>query len=398
MSYKSSAKVSVLNKKCKDKDAANTVGIVYPGYGYERVSYSLPISGIYFKKVLSVPIHRMVKKSNFYKNTPLVFWGRSNLLHTWNTIPVSMAPFVISYENELPRYFGEISHWQNKCGLSLLASSRCRAILALSEIAADLAKENMLRLGYPQIANKIQVFRGGVDISYEKAINRKKTFFPEREFLNILFVGGDLFPKGFEPAFKALENLVNSGVKIRLTLIGQFNEGGYVLKEYSPDQDKWLKIIKKTPWVQHYERVPNNVVLEKMSESDLLLFPSYDESLGWTVIEAGLLGVPAITTNIFALPELVKHDISGYVINLNLGKQNRWQGIWEEGKQLEKEIEIADEQIFQEIKKAISKIVINPQLLVMWGKESKLHMEELYSIGSAAEKLSKIYSEAIGRK
>ena len=140
------------------------VGIVYPGYGYERVSYSLPVKETEFRRLLSLPIHRLERKGMFYKNTPIIVGQKVDLIHTWNTIPLSNIPFVISFENEIPRYLGTASKWQEAFGLSILNSNRCLHLLALSEIAAKLAREKMLTLGYPGIASKIRVFRGGVDV------------------------------------------------------------------------------------------------------------------------------------------------------------------------------------------------------------------------------------------
>lgn len=378
----------------KEETEGLNVGVIFPGYGYERVSYALPIKNINYKQVRSVPIHRVLKKNNFYKNTPIILGYGVDLLHTWNAIPISNKPFIVSFENELPRYFGGTAKWQKNLGYSLLNSDRCRGILALSEVAANLARNNMSNMGYAKITDKIQVFRGGVNVVSATNIIKKQPF-DSKTTLKLLFVGGDAFPKGFVPAFTALEDLVNEGVSIHLTVIGGFKSGGYVLKDKSPDPIFWKNKIKNTAWVTHYDALPNKNVIEKMTCCDLFLFPSYDESLGWAVIEAGLLGVPSLTTNIFALPELVKHDVSGYVINLKLGHQNRWQGIWDNTSSFELELESANKAIYDGTKDAVTRVFQRPQLLQLWGRTAKASMSALYGVDSAAEKLSAIYSNAL---
>jgi glycosyltransferase involved in cell wall biosynthesis len=395
MSHKESTSISSALHK-KHTNGLPSVGIVFPGYGYERVSYALPIQSINYNRVYSIPVHRLEKNGNFYKNTPLVFGQGVKLLHTWNAIPITEHPFVVSFENEIPRYFGNISKWQKELGFFLLKSNRCKAMLALSNNAAKIAHKNLVELGLPEIASKIQTFRGGIMLNHRENISKHtNSDFAGDRALNITFVGADLFPKGFVPAFEALTNLVSSGAPINLTVIGRFKPGGYVLKEFSNDPVEWSGIIKKTPWLTHYESLPNKEVINQLLRSDLLIFPSYDESLGWAVIEAGLLGVPSITTNIFALPELVKHNVSGHVINLKLGNQNRWQGIWEDGTQLKQEIQDANQKISEGITSAVLQIIKNPQTLVNWGEESKKHLKSLYCPVQAARKLSKIYSNAL---
>lgn len=371
------------------------VGIIYPGYGYERVSYALPVKDTEFRRLLSLPIHRLERKGTFYKNTPIIFGQRVDLIHTWNTIPFSTKPFVVSFENELPRYLGKLSKWQESLGLSLLNSKRCLSLLALSDIAATLAKKKMHALGYPEVANKISVFRGGVDVgsAYQQNEILANDIGNKRQ-LRILFVGGDLFPKGFVPAYLAIENLIKRGANIHLDVVGQFRGGGYVLQENTPNPIEWAEQLENTHWINHHKRLPNKDVLKLMRDCDVLLFPSYDESLGWAIVEAGLLGMPAITTNIFAIPELVKHNASGYVIDISLGGANRWQGIWSQGKQLKAELENANESIREGIEKSVSILLNKPELIKEWGSAANKHMNQLYDSKNAAKQLDQIYGSS----
>jgi len=389
---KSSLNLSVFNEK--GKNTARDVGIVFPCYGYERVSYSLPLANVNFKRVYALPIYRVIK-ANFYKNTPVLIPSNIDLLHTWNAIPITLKPFIISFENEFPRYFGKLYKWQELLGLSILNSKRCHSILALSEIAAELARDKFRYLGYPGIATKIGVFRGGVTIDKE-LLGRKRVYYSGGT-LKLIFIGGDIFPKGFSPAFKALEQLVKNGVKLEFIVVGRFKKGGYVLKEYSPDPESWKGILNEAFWVTHYEQLSNNEVLDKLSKQDLLISPSYDETLGWSIVEAGLLGVPAITTNVFALPELVKHKLSGYMINLKLGKQNRWQGVWKSGAALELEIEEANNVIYDGVIRAVTNIIQEPELLKKYSENAQLHMRDLYDVEKSANILTSIYKKAMNR-
>ena len=394
MDIKSSSDISQFNIKKGDL----TVGILFPGYGYERVSYALPVEGVSYKRIYSLPIHRFLNKTTFYRNTPIVLPSKVEVIHTWNAIPITTKPFIITFELEIPRYFGEIKNWQRRLGFWLLRSKRCKGIYALSETAAELARVSMIELGEHKIANKISAFRGGVNLPVEElpsSISDQSVAFSQNKPIKVIFIGGDAFRKGFAPAFNGLAKLVEKGVSIELTFIGRFMGESYALKECSPDPTEWQKRIDETSWVKQINALPNHEVMALLKKSDVLLFPSFDESLGWVIVEAALLGVPSITTNIFAFPELVKHKKTGYVIPLNCGEQGRWQGVWETGERLREETKLANEQIEIGVIAALSAAYETPAVLQEWGKAScELHTE-LYDHNEAAAKLVKIYQKSV---
>ena len=211
----------------------------------------------------------------------------------------------------------------------------------------------------------------------------------------MIFVGNDAFPKGFVPAFEAIEKLVRNGAKIKLTVIGGFKKTGYLLKEFSPEEGFWLRKVKETLWINYHEKLQNHEVIDKMAKSHLLIYPSYDESLGWAVVEAGLLGVPSITTNIFALKELVLHQVSGFVIELNLGKQTRWQGVWSKGVEFEQELDQANKVITEGVTTALLSVFSDPSILEKWGEAVKKKMKNMYEVEQASKDLALIYKEAL---
>jgi N-acetyl-alpha-D-glucosaminyl L-malate synthase BshA len=50
-----------------------------------------------------------------------------------------------------------------------------------------------------------------------------------------------------------------------------------------------------------------------LSESDLLLLPSSMESFGLVALEAMAASLPVVATNIGGIPEVVKHNINGFL-------------------------------------------------------------------------------------
>jgi glycosyltransferase involved in cell wall biosynthesis len=368
------------------------VGVVAPSYGSEKLSYGLDVPGYSYRKVTRIPFHRFEQKTTFWRYSAFVLDNSVNLIHTNNHIPFSTQPFVLSFENELPRNFGEIKDWMTERSIKRLRSDKCKKILGMSSVAANLAKENFHKLGYPEIANKVDVFRGGLySTSGQPQLKDKKRGGP----LKLLFVGRSGFSKGIIPTITAVEVAQKKGIDVQLTIISKFSGGNYVLKEFMPEAKYWKKRILSHSFIEWFEAMPNHAVREAMRSHDLLVFPSFDETLGWVVVEAALEGTPAVVTNIFAFPELVDDNISGSIIPLDLGKQQRWKGIWLNGQELAHEIEKANNAIHNNLLDLIDKLSSTPLTLLEWGSNAREKLTKMYDPVKAAQKLASIYDKAM---
>jgi glycosyltransferase involved in cell wall biosynthesis len=368
------------------------VGTVGYGYGYERVTYGLPIARHTFKRLIRLPIHRVLSGS-FYEQTPIILDRSVGVIHTWNSVPVCDSPFLVSFENELPRYFGKIRPWQIQFGLDRIASPRCRALLALSDTACQLTKARFAQMGLEHVARKVRVFRGGVVASTTPGPTRG-----EDPHLCALFVGGSGFAKGLAPVVEAIEELRRGGLDIRLTIVSHLADSrpqmNYVLRGFSPDMNAWAKKISGLPWIQYRPRLPNSEVLRLMHSHDVLVFPSLDETLGWVVVEAGLAGMPSITSNVYALPELVSDARTGYVVKLAIGADRRWKGIWAADSELEGYIEEAYAAIRKGVTEALSGLFHDRSKLEELGRTAREQMKSWYDMDAAGQALDLIYDDA----
>jgi len=361
------------------------------------VSYGLPVQDVDFVTVKTVPLHRILtgsKNLSFYTYTSLVLDGSANLIHSWNLIPVSKAPFVVSFENELPRYLGGVSERRKELGCKLLASNRCRAILALSEAAKGVAIRRFTEKGYGTIADKIMVFRGGI-ASVDPV--EKYAFGVTRKVLKLLFVGVSSIPKGVVPSLCAIKRLADEGCLIELHFIGNLQgKDGSVLRGHKSLNDKILDECRGLPWFKDYGLLAHSEVLKLMKESDILLFPSLAESLGWVTTEASMAGIPSIVTNVFAFPELVDHDKTGFIIDLELNeKEKRWIGIDSTCEKLGEHVERAYSRIEQSMYEIIKKVYNDFRIIEEFGRAAHDKINDMYNRQNAAEQLKCIYHSAI---
>jgi N-acetyl-alpha-D-glucosaminyl L-malate synthase BshA len=57
-------------------------------------------------------------------------------------------------------------------------------------------------------------------------------------------------------------------------------------------------------------------LVEILTSSDLFLIPSQSESFGWAALEAMAAGLPVVSSSVGGLPELVKHNETGFIAEI----------------------------------------------------------------------------------
>ena len=373
-----------------------SIGVVAPSYGLEKVSYGIRPPNFTFHKVNRVPINRLEKHGSFLCQTPLLLDYPVELVHTLNHIPMGSRPYIISFENELPRYLDGPSRWQLEFGYRALSKPRCRGLLALSDAAAKVFVEQASAAGFGALADKVSVFRGSVN-SYA-FIHSGRTHPRARSStdpLKVLFVGRDAFRKGLIPAIDAIDDCVKAGYNIEATIVSNLRTEDYAIKNFELDFEKLRQRIAGSTYITYFESVSNETVLDLMQSHDVFLFPTLDESLGWVVVEAGLASMPVITTNVFALPEMVMDGRTGSLIPISQTADRRWTGLQLEGDAFRTEVKAAFALLRRDIAKHLAAYCDDRAMATEMGRAARSHMEQMYSHAAAAEKLSAIYSAAI---
>lgn len=117
--------------------------------------------------------------------------------------------------------------------------------------------------------------------------------------LKLLFVGGLSQRKGIANMFAAVDNLLP---KVQLTIIGN---------KSTNDCEALDKALLKHTWIPS---LPHHEVLTQMQAHDVLLFPSLFEGFGLVITEAMSQGTPVITTDRTAGPDLIEHDVNGWLV------------------------------------------------------------------------------------
>ncbi len=207
------------------------------------------------------------------KNTPLVITFHNLVLDQFMMNYSSLAQ-QIHYKTDL-RYFTK---------KSLKFAS---VVSSVSQFTADLVREE---LGY---SDEIKVIYNGVDedlFSPVKKISGKK--------IKVLFSGNLTRRKGAD-LLPLIAKQLDPGIEIVYTK-------GLRTKNSLPD----------LPNLKNIGTIPFSEMPQIYQDADILLFPTVREGFGLAAAEAMACGLPVVSTNCSALPELVVDGHGGYLCEL----------------------------------------------------------------------------------
>lgn len=164
-------------------------------------------------------------------------------------------------------------------------------------------KTELINRGYSEESIKVlyNYFNPELPLIDEAQITSK--CFREKEKKTFLFVGSLDDRKGFYDLIEAFKN-INSN-KAKLIICGKPND----------DKSQALLDSLKTNDVFEYRGYVNGESKNQaFKDADVFVLPSYGEGLPITILEAFRFGLPVISTNVGAIPEIV-NDSLGAIIN-----------------------------------------------------------------------------------
>ena len=145
----------------------------------------------------------------------------------------------------------------------------------------------------------------GVDINYFSSSKEKKLFFQEP--IKIFFPARIIKEKGIIELLIAFKSLVRDGFKVELIIAGNIDIGNS--SSLKKKQIQEIKKIKRLKLLGHVKNMK-----ELYEEVDIVVLPSWREGLSKTLIEAGAMSKPVITTNVPGCKDIIDHGINGILI------------------------------------------------------------------------------------
>lgn len=353
--------------------------------------------------------YKFEKKVDFYKfpayvyfklkHKPHPYWlnyfhdfnlGRYHLLHFFNAINIGDKPWITTFEYYLPRGVHQYGMFPEENGyidfvFKRLADPSCKKLIALSNFAFNAQMDYIKAYGKYEdvILKKMLVLHPSQEVYFNKIEEKKIS-----PSINLVFVGADFFRKGGLEILKAIDILLKKNENIKLTIVSKMQYGDYASKSTQEDLTEALAIIDKHDSIIHYSSLPNSDVIELFKNGSIALLPTYDETYGYTVLEAQASGCPVISTNGGALTEINNNDC-GWIIEVPLTKDKRSIPRTDEVRLIFKN------NVINGIVNIIESVISSPEIIRLKAQMSLDRIKKHHSIKNATDSITEIYDSII---
>lgn len=183
------------------------------------------------------------------------------------------------------------------------------------------------------------------------------------DILTVLFLGRLTQPKGAFDLIEAAKYVVESNRNVRFYLCGagERPEDEHYLAERIRDLN-----LEETVYLRGV--VQGEIKKAIFAESNILVLPSYSDSLGMTVMEGMAAGLPVISTPVGCLDEIVKPGINGF--------------LFQPGN-------------IDDLAHAILRLAANPDLREQMGFTNRNEFLNHYSLSIVIDRIEHIYQEIL---
>jgi glycosyltransferase involved in cell wall biosynthesis len=253
-----------------------------------------------------------------------------DLAHFVNKIPVALGRnWLVTFESALPRMFPPSEPLRRHLRRQLM-SPACLAVVAMSDwalssfkrinagwagLGAVLAKSHVLQPAIPLRAPAPRTLHSG-------------------EAIRIIFVGNNFARKGGIVALRLASRALAEGLPLQIHIVSSkmICSGSHT---DHPDPSRYQPDLKHLglPNVVFHGAMNNQQVLELMGTCHLNLLPTLHDTYGFSVLEGFANGLPAITTDICALPEFVfpapAVNANGFLLCLPMDERKCWSHVEE---------------------------------------------------------------------
>lgn len=239
------------------------------------------ISGVYAYEDGALDTFTKAKQLGLYciYDLPIGYWKSARLLMQ-NEFDVNPDwSSTLTGFNDSPEKLNKKDQELALADVIFVASSFTKK--TLEEYSGNLPEIKVIPYGFPEVKQKKE---------YQSLANRK---------LKVLFIGGLSQRKGLSYLFDAIEGMQN---KVELTIVGHKAVANCNVLNLALEKHKWI------PSLAHDQ------VLACMREHDIFVFPSLFEGFGLVITEAMSQGIPVITTDRTAGPDIIQDGVDGWIV------------------------------------------------------------------------------------
>ena len=328
--------------------------------------------------------------------------NKVDILHFSNGVSYGRTPWVSHFETLIPRFSGTLTRYQGKTkfplemtpllqrGFHALKSPSCKRIIAWSQAAAEFERDLLTELPFEDrevILNKMTVLHPPQELLVERPVDRR---YNSSQPIRFGLVGDFFFRQGGKEILLAFDHLIKEEhAPIKLVLVSSLRLDTYAAQETEEDRNWAIKFIQEnSDWIEHYQNIPHDQVMELMKGCDIGLLPTYADTYGLSLLEAQACGLPVISTDVRALPEINNTEV-GWIIRVP--KNDLGEALYstaEERQRLSQQIQVGLESI-------VRSIVAEPSVIYTKAIKSVERIREMHDPTAYSQRLREIYREAL---
>lgn len=390
------------------------IGYIYDGYPEKRCIINMSKNEYKYYDLKRNIIY--AAKSLLQKLGLMNYWDKQSCVnvsdkinvdiwHTFNQIPKTKKPYVITFETALPRNRETIERrWEwdelfldrklrkSRQQVQRLCQNNCIKLLAISSNAVDIMKLQLEKIGIGRLC--LESIMDKMEVLYppqrlNSSVEDISLKYEKDKCIKMVFVGNDYFRKGGVLLVEQLSKLNNPNV--HLTIISSFHNDSISGFDSMKCQHH-IDYIKSQSWISVHSNIPNDEVMKIIKDCHVGFLPTIQDTFGYSVLEMQASGVPVVTTDIRALSE-INNSTCGWMISVTKHK-------------VSKEAMYHDEEmlvnIYQEIKRGLSGVL--KEILLKWdqGEYSYFYMksvacleriQELHDPVKYRERLTEIFKK-----
>jgi len=326
-------------------------------------------------------VNQSIIKAFSVLNVPRYVYVKTDadLIHSSRgLLPLNDKPWVLDAEYSLPffmRHENSSSEWCKNKIRKMLLSKNCKKIIPFSHIGIKSIISTFNLEGHE---DKFKVIYPAVKPSGLARSN-------DTNKIKFLFVGRRFFGKGGRETLEAFRIIKKKYPKAELTMWCDD-----VPQEYIQD-------YKEVNFISEF--LPRDYLIKELyCKSDIFIMPTYIDTFGMVFLEAMSLGLPIISTDVFAVPEIVEDRKSGLIVksNVSLWDKNGNNSFIGKEKEFDEILKASKPEIVKQLVDCASELIENPKLRESLGAYGKKMIEKgKFSIKQRNKDLYNVYKEAL---
>ena len=370
-----------------------TIGLTY---AHKRMILDAKVPGVEYYSYQNWYNPFIKKILHTYEVYPPLFQGHIDAYHTFNTIMLTKKPWCVSFETIIPRgrQFYHVNHhqdfdpekgWLMRKMFEILAKDNCKRMIAYTKCNYHLQlKANAL---YPDLQEILDNKTCYIACPQELFVNCSQSSVPEK--VKFFFMGRDFVRKGLPEVITALSEVRKSRNDFELNLITDVShKSNYAFWDFQDTEQDLQRINDiinySADWLHIHKPMAYSACVDMMKSSHVGLLTTWADTLGFSSLDMQAAGLPIITTNVRAQPEINPH---GWMVNLPVNYANEVGLKNREQKQETRKIFV------NQLIDIFNEILDNKNEIVKRSELSYNHVVNHHSLSKYSERLAEIYSE-----